>query len=213
MRGFRCRTRFGALLALDGAGVFGALVAGQRADHQVDGLAHELRLEIGMPERRDFRDEFVDDLKPDFGMGHFTAAKLEGDLDLHVLAEEIHGMHDLDAEIVRIDARAQLDLLDGGGVLVLAGFLLLLGQLIAELADFDDAADRRDGVGGNLDEIHAVLAGQVQRLIEGKNAELLALRPDDAHFAGADFAVDAHLRRVGGVALGRKRAAQATLSG
>ena len=86
--------------------IFGAFVARERADHQVDGAAHELGLEIGMPERRDFRDEFIDDLEADLRVRHFTAAKFQSHLDLHVFAQKTDGVHDLDAEVVRINARA-----------------------------------------------------------------------------------------------------------
>ena len=51
-------------------------------------------------------DELVDDLKTDFGMGHFPAAKFQRDFDLHVLAEKINGMRDFDPQIMRINPRA-----------------------------------------------------------------------------------------------------------
>ena len=78
-----------------------------------------LGVKIGMAEGRDVGDEFVDDLEADFGVRHFAAAKLERDLHLHVFAQKIDGVLQLDAEVVRVNARAQLHFLDGGGVLVL----------------------------------------------------------------------------------------------
>jgi hypothetical protein len=44
--------------------------------------------------------------KPTSGVRHFAAAEFERDLHLHVLAEKIHRVRDLDAEVVRVNARA-----------------------------------------------------------------------------------------------------------
>ena len=73
---------------LDGARIFRAFVARQRADHQVDGAPTSLGLKIGMAERRDVGDEFFDDLEADFGVRHFAATEFERDLDLHVFAQK-----------------------------------------------------------------------------------------------------------------------------
>ena len=48
--------------------------------------------------------------------------------------------------------------------------------------------------------------------VSGNDAELIAVHPDDADFAGADFAVDPDERSRRGIAW-RKRAAQDTLVG
>src|SRR5664279_2721154 len=95
---------------------------------------------------------------------------------------------------------------------MLARLLLLFGHLVTVFADLNDAADRRHGVRRNFHEIHAMLAGQVERVVQRIDAQLFAIRPDDADFAGTDFAVDPDERGGRGVAWG-KRATQATLSG
>ena len=82
-------------------------------------------------------------LKAEFRVGHFAAAEFQDHLDLHVLAQEIDGVAQLDAEIMRVNLRAELDFLDLVGVLVLAGFLVLLGLFVAELAEIHQPADRR----------------------------------------------------------------------
>ena len=86
--------------------IFRAFIARERADHQIDGAANQFGREIGMTKRGNLFDEFVDDLKTDFGMGHFPAAKFQRDFDLHVLAEKINGMRDFDPQIMRINPRA-----------------------------------------------------------------------------------------------------------
>ena len=68
------------------------------------------------------------------------------------------------AEIVRINGGAKLDFLNFGGVLMLARFLIFLGLFVAEFAEVNEPANRRGSVRGNLDEIDALLPGQVQAL-------------------------------------------------
>ena len=87
--------------------------------------------------------KFIDDLEADFGVRHFAAAKFQRDLHLHVFAQKIDGVHQLDAEVVRVNARAQLHFLDDGGVLMLLGFLFLLGHFVTEFAEIHEAADGR----------------------------------------------------------------------
>ena len=88
------------------ARIFRALGARQRTQHQVDGAAHQLGREIGMAERLDRGDEFLDDLEADLGVRHFAAAKFQRDFHLHVFAQEIDRVLHLDAEVVRVNARA-----------------------------------------------------------------------------------------------------------
>jgi len=59
-------------------------------------------------------------------VGHFPAAELEHDLDLHVFAEEINGVGQLDAEVMRVNLGAELDFLDLVCVLMLADSLSFL---------------------------------------------------------------------------------------
>ena len=186
----------GEAIAFSRVRIFPAFVPRQRADHHVDAAPDELRLKIGMAEGRDGGEKFFDDLKTEFLVRHFPAAEFEHDLHLHVLAQKIDRVLDFDAEVVRVNARTQLDFLDDGGVLVLFGFLFLLGLFVAEFAEVHEPADRRHGGGGDFHEIHAVLARQGQRLVEGNDAELFAIHSDDPDFAGADFAIDPD-KRIG----------------
>src|SRR5678816_2985125 len=93
------------------ARVFSSLIARQRAEHNVNAFADELGGRIRVTKRSDFLDEFFHLLKTEFLMGHFTAAKTESDFDLHLLAKEVDGMLKFDAKVVRINRRAELDLL------------------------------------------------------------------------------------------------------
>jgi hypothetical protein len=141
---------------------------------------------------------------------HFPAAEFERDFDFHVFAEESDGMHDFDAEVMGINPGAKLDFLDGGGVLVFAGFLFALGLFVAEFPEVHEAADGGIGVGRNLDEVHAVDAGHIQGFVKGKNTQLFVVL-DDADFPGTNLAVDPDKRS--GRRTWSERATQGTLVG
>jgi hypothetical protein len=98
------------------------------------------------------------------------------------------------------DLHAELDLLDlAGAVLAL---LLLLRQLVLELAEVCDAADGGIGRGGHLDQVEAVRFGAADGLVGLEDAELLAGgADDDANLAGADAVVDADECRINGTSM------------
>ena len=54
-----------------------------------------------------------------------------------------------------VDAGPQLDFLDLDDFLLLSGLVFLFLGLEFELAEIQDLADRRIGVGGDLDEVQA----------------------------------------------------------
>ncbi len=87
-------------------GMFGAFIAGQRTDHHVDATTNQLGLEIRMSIGINFAQEFIDYLETNFRVGHFAASELEGDLDLHVLAQKVNGMLDFYAQVMRINLGA-----------------------------------------------------------------------------------------------------------
>ena len=91
---------------------------------------------------------------------------------------------------MRINLRAKLNLFDLGGMLMLLGFLLALGLLVAELAEVHYPADGRRGVGGDLDQVQPVGARQGERIPEAENPELSAIRPDHPDLTGANLPVN-----------------------
>jgi hypothetical protein len=56
-----------------------------------------------------------------------------------------------------------------------------------------DPADRRVGVGRDLDQIELLLAGPGQRLGQGADPQLLAVGADEEDLAGSDAVVDPDL--------------------
>jgi hypothetical protein len=161
----------------------------------------------------DFLGEFFDLLKSKFLVRHFAPAKTQRDFHLHVFAQEVDGVAQLHSEIVRVDLRAELDLFDLVGVLMFPGFLVLLGLLVTVFAEIHQAANRRDGGGGDFNQVHPVRPGHVDGVRQRDDTELLAVGADDANFAGADFPVypDSGTRRERGTR--GERAAQDTPGG
>ena len=90
---------------------------------------------------------------------------------------------------MRADLHPELDLLHlAGGV---AALLLLFRQLVLELPEVGDSADRRICRRGDLDQVHSVRLGPPHGFIRFQDAELLAGGAnDDADLAGPDAVVD-----------------------
>ena len=141
-----------------------------------------------------FADELFESLESEFLVGHFASAESEGGFDLHFLAEEVDGMAQLHFEVVRIDGGRELDFFDAIGVLVFFGFFLSFGEFVAVFAIIHQAADGRDSVRSDLDEVDLAGPGEVDGIAEGQNAELLAFDTDDTDFTGTDFPVDPNER-------------------
>ena len=89
---------------------------------------------------------------------------------------------------------------------------VLLRLLVHVLAEIHDPADGRRDVGGDLDQIKIELLRELERLAGGQDAELLALRADDADLLGLDTVIATDVcerirvatRGVAGAATGRK---------
>ena len=141
-----------------------------------------------------FFHQAVDDLEAKFLVRLLPALETELDADFHVVVQKRDGMVEFGLEIVRIDIRAELKLLHApaGGFVAFVSF----GFFVKELAVVDDAADRGRGGRGDFDQIELPVSGQSERGIKSHDAELLPGVVDDAHFAGADFAVSAVKRFV-----------------
>src|SRR3954470_17101488 len=159
-----------------------------------------------------FFDEILNDLKTELLVRHFAAAETQSDLHLHVFAEKVDGVRQLDPKIVRINGRAELHFLYFIGVLALFGFFVFLGLLVTELAVVNKAADGRRGVWRDLDEIDTLIAREIQRVLQRQDAILVAVSAQDAYFAGTDFAVYPCIRTARRLWT-RKRAIQAALTG
>ena len=59
--------------------------------------------------------------------------------------------------------------------------VLLLLLLVFELAEVENFADRRIGVGRNLDQVESRIVGRLKRLVDGYDADLFAVGIYQAH--------------------------------
>ena len=92
--------------------------------------------------------------------------------------------------IMRIDVQPNLDLLQLGGVVMLARLAIPFFLLVLELAEINDAADRRGRVGRHLDQIKTALLRGRQRLAGGHYPELFSVRSNHPHFTCANLLVN-----------------------
>ena len=155
-----------------------AVLAGLRLDHR----------EIG-----DVLGDTVQDLHAELRVGHLATAEHDRELDLVAFAEEAHHVLHLGGVVVLVDLGPELHLLDDdvrGLALRLPAPLFLLVDVPAVV---HDPADRRVGVGRDLDQVELLLTGLGQRFREGLDAELFALGTDEEHLAGSDAVVDPDL--------------------
>jgi hypothetical protein len=65
-------------------------------------------------------------------------------------------------------------------MLFLFGRLISLGKFILELAVIKNATYRRTTLGSHLNQVQAEGLGPIQRLADGQNADLLAVRPNQS---------------------------------
>ena len=121
--------------------------------------------------RRGFLHKTVHDFKAELLMGFLTASKAQFDPHFHILAQKCDGMGQFRLEIVRINGRAELNLFHPPAGLLPA--FLGLGFFVQELAVVDDAADRRNRIGGNFDQIVVFGPRERQCVAQCHDAQLL----------------------------------------
>ena len=111
----------------------------------------------------------------DVGVGHLTAAEADGDLHTVAVSQELLGRADFGVEVANVDTGGHADLFDFHHMLVLLGFLFLLGLLKAELAVVHELAHRGNCIGGDLHQVQTGLVGITLSLGSGHNAQLTAV--------------------------------------
>jgi hypothetical protein len=90
-----------------------------------------------------------------------------------------------------VDVRPHLYLFDFYGLLLLARLGRLLLGLVFVAAVVEDLGDRRDRIGGDLDEVEARLARQFERTRDRRGAMIGAAGVDQLNLGNPDFLVDA----------------------
>ena len=133
-------------------------------------------------------------------MRHFATTKTHGDLHLVAVFKKLEHIAHLYAVIMFVRIRAKLDFLDLDDLLLFARFGFTFLLFVFVLAEIHDLAHGRLGIGRNLDKVEPSFIGHFHGTLRRHNADVFAVRPDQADFIGADLVVDARA----GVTLGRR---------
>ena len=121
----------------------------------------------------------------DLWMGGFTTAEAHFDLHFVAFFQETSRRPYANLQVMFVSARPQTDLLDLRDVLVLLASRLRLSCSNLNRPRSANPADRRVGGRRDLDQIAARLLCASDRLIDGNNADLLALFVDNADLGSA----------------------------
>ena len=141
--------------------ILGAFIPGQGSDHHIDAAANQFGIEIAMPVRINFLEKSVDHLEANFRVRHFASAEFQRHLHLHVFTKKANGMLNLNAQIMRINFGAELDLFDLRGVLVLLRFLVPFRLFVAEFPEIHYSTHGWRGVGRNLYQVDAARSREI----------------------------------------------------
>ena len=104
--------------------------------------------------------------------------------------EELFSLLDTDIEVGHVDLGRQTDFLDIHDLLVLAGFLFLLGLLKAELTVVHNAAYRGLCLGRDLYQIEVSLGSDLEGALDGDDAKLRTVSVNQAYFLVVDLFID-----------------------
>ena len=138
----------------------------------------------------DVAGEALQQPEPEFGPGLLASPEHDRHLDLVSLPEEPLDVAPLRPVVMRVDLGPELDLLDDRLGLVLAGLPGFERGLVFELAVVHKLADRWPCRGRDLDQVEVGLLGQPERITQGNNPYLLAVRADEPYLGNPDALVD-----------------------
>jgi hypothetical protein len=102
----------------------------------------------------------------------------------------------LGAVVVRVDLQPKSDLFEDRVRLILPRLTVLDRGLVLELPEVHELADRRSGLGRDLDEVEIGLLGETQRVFNPDDADLLPVGADQPHLRDADTVVNPGLADV-----------------
>jgi hypothetical protein len=145
----------------------------------------------------DVEDEAVDDLVAEIAVGHLATLEAERSLYLVAFAQKTHSLVLLRLVVVFVDSDRELDLFNDNDLLLFARSSVALVLLVEELAVILDLAYRGNSIGGDFYKVERALAGHLEGVERGHDAELFAVLVDDADLARADTFVGAD-ERLGG---------------
>src|SRR5215471_1862547 len=161
-----------------------------RADHHDHVPPVLLRLRLDEAKLGDVVGQLLQQAESEFRPGLLAPPEHDRHLDLVPRLQEPLDVALLGAIVVRVDLRAELDLLDDRLCLVLARFPGLDRGLVLELSVVHKLTDRGPRGRGDLYQIEVCLLSEPERLVDGDDPDLLALRTDQPDLRSADALVD-----------------------
>jgi hypothetical protein len=162
-----------------------------RRDHHHHLAAFEARHRLDLAEFGDVGCDAVQKFQAKLLVGHFAATEAQGDFDLVALIEELQHRAHFHIIIVDISARTELDFLDLDDVLLFARFGFAFLGLVFILAEVHDFAHGRLGIGRDFDQIQPGLFGHLHGTRRRHDADILAVRADQADLWRPDAIIDA----------------------
>src|SRR5690348_14129447 len=161
-----------------------------RTDHHDHVPPVLLGLRLDEAELFNVAGETLQQTEPQLGPRLLTSPEHDRHLDLVARLEEPLDVALLGAVVVRVDLRAELDLLDDRLRLVLARFPGLDRGLVLVLAVVHELGDRGPGSGCHLDQVEIGFLSQLKCVVDRDDPDLLSLRPDQPDLGSTDALVD-----------------------
>lgn len=141
-----------------------------------------------------FGDKSLQRPLPKFHVGDFPTTEHYGDLGLVPLFQETADVFDLECKVMVVGLGAEFHFLDLDMHLLLLGFLKFFTLLVFELAEVHDPADRRHRSRRHLYQVKLLGFRKRQCLLNGQDAELLAVSPYYPDFSGPYGLIDVNGR-------------------
>src|SRR3954471_7135597 len=166
-----------------------------RRDHHHHVPAVLLRSGVDDRESLQVRHQAVQDPASELRVRHLAPSEHDRHLHPRSRLEEPLDVPLLRVVVVRVDLRAELDLLDLDPRLLLARFLLTDVPLVLELSVVHDPRDGWSRLRGDLNEIQIELLCAPKRLLRGHDPDLGTVGPDESDLWGPDPVVDPGISR------------------
>jgi hypothetical protein len=131
----------------------------------------------------------IEHVHAQFLMRHLTTPKSKRDLDFVTLVQEFVNTAHFYLIVILVDVWTKLDLFDLDHSLLFLRLVLLLLGFVFELPIIEDLANRRVGIGRDLDQVETMTFRLGDRVNSLHHSKLFPVRGDTADLFGSDVSV------------------------
>ena len=163
-----------------------------RAEYHRDDPSHTDRRSLYDGDLGELLDDPVQEFLAKIYMLHLPATENNGEFYLVLLFEKLFRMPLLELEIVLLDLRPELDLLQLRKMLLFLRFASSLALLVLVLPVIHYVADRWPNVRCELDQIEIAFLGYLHSIRSGHDAELVPFVIDNSYLRYTDHPVDTY---------------------